>query len=116
MIALTHHERWDGTAIRADLEGEQIPLEGRVAAVADVFDALLSDRAYRPAMSEERTVKIMREGRGTHFDPQIVDILLENLEEILAFRLLVELPTALRGNGLIGPEGGAFEPAARSSR
>ena len=114
-IALTHHERWDGEGYPRGLEGEQIPLEGRVAAVADVFDALLSDRVYRPAMSADQAVEILREGRGTQFDPQIVDLLLENLEEILTFRLLVERPTAFRENGLPGPEGDALDQAAVES-
>jgi diguanylate cyclase (GGDEF)-like protein len=99
-IALTHHERWDGNGYPRGLEGEQIPLEGRVAAVADVFDALLSDRPYRPAMTADQAVEIVTQGRGTHFDPLIVDILLENLEEILTFRLVVELPTIFRERGL----------------
>jgi PAS domain S-box-containing protein len=85
-IALTHHERWDGDGYPRGLAGAQIPLEGRVAAVADVFDALLSDRAYRPAMSADEAVEIVREGRGTHFDPQVVDVLLENVEEVLLLR------------------------------
>jgi len=85
-IALTHHERWDGTGYPNGLRGEEIPLEGRIVAVADVFDALLSDRCYRPAMPLEKAVSIMREGRGTQFDPRIVDVLLEHLEEVLALR------------------------------
>jgi diguanylate cyclase (GGDEF)-like protein/PAS domain S-box-containing protein len=85
-IALSHHERWDGTGYPLGLEGDRIPVEGRVAAVADVFDALLSDRSYRPAMSVGETVALMREGRGTHFDPQVLDMLLENVEEVLVLR------------------------------
>jgi putative two-component system response regulator len=91
-IALTHHERWDGDGYPRGLRGDQIPIEGRVAAVADVFDALLSDRAYRQAMPVDEAVEIVSEGRGTHFDPQVVDVLLENLAEILAFREVVESP------------------------
>lgn len=85
-IALTHHERWDGTGYPAGLAGEEIPIEGRIAAVADVFDALLSDRSYRPALPVEDAVAIMREGRGTHFDPAIVDALLGDLEEAISLR------------------------------
>ena len=59
---------------------------GRIVAVADVFDALLSDRCYRPAMSVEEAVKVIREGRGTHFDPEIADILLQHQEEALSLR------------------------------
>jgi PAS domain S-box-containing protein len=85
-IALTHHERYDGTGYPRRLRGEEIPLEGRIAAVADVFDALLSDRAYRPALSVDETVDILEEGRGTHFDPKIVDALIGSLDEVLRLR------------------------------
>lgn len=85
-IALTHHERWDGNGYPNGIAGEEIPLEGRVAAVADVFDALLSDRCYRGAMPAGDAVALIREGRGTQFDPQVVDVLLENIDEILGRR------------------------------
>ncbi len=75
-IALTHHERYDGTGYPRGLVGEQIPIEGRVTAVADVFDALLSDRVYRPAMSPDEVKAFMTKGRGTHFDPLVIDALL----------------------------------------
>jgi PAS domain S-box-containing protein len=85
-IALTHHERYDGTGYPRGLLGEEIPLEGRITAVADVFDALLSDRCYRSAMSVDETVEIVEEGRGTHFDPRIVDVLIGSLDEVLQLR------------------------------
>jgi PAS domain S-box-containing protein len=85
-IALTHHERYDGSGYPQGLVAEEIPLEGRITAVADVFDALLSDRSYRPAMSVDEAVEIIKEGRGTHFDPQIVDALLEHIDEALRIR------------------------------
>jgi PAS domain S-box-containing protein len=85
-IALTHHERYDGTGYPRGLAAEEIPLEGRITAVADVFDALLSDRCYRPAMSVEETVEIIEQGRGTHFDPEIVDVLIDGLAEVLRLR------------------------------
>ncbi len=85
-IALTHHERWDGGGYPQGLAGEGIPIEGRITAVADVFDALLSNRCYRSALSVDDAVEVMKEGRGTHFDPQIVDALLDNLEEALSLR------------------------------
>jgi putative two-component system response regulator len=85
-IALTHHERWDGSGYPQGLAGEAIPLEGRITAVADVFDAVLSDRCYRPAMSVDEALEVMRDGRGTHFDPQVVDVLLDHLGEALALR------------------------------
>jgi putative two-component system response regulator len=85
-IALTHHERWDGGGYPRGLAGEEIPIEGRITAVADVFDALLSDRCYRGARSLDDSVEVIREGRGTHFDPAAVDALLDNLDEALALR------------------------------
>ena len=68
-IALSHQEKWDGSGYPRGLEGEAIPIEGRIVAVADVFDALTSDRVYRKAFSVEEAVKMMREERGRHFDP-----------------------------------------------
>lgn len=85
-IALTHHEHFDGRGYPQGLSDDDIPLAGRIAAVADVFDALLSDRSYRPALSADSAVHVMREGRGTHFDPQIADILLDQREEVLSLR------------------------------
>lgn len=85
-IALTHHERWDGSGYPQRLAGDAIPLEGRITAVADVFDAVLSDRCYRPAMSLDDALEVMRDGRGTHFDPQVIDTLLDHLDEALALR------------------------------
>lgn len=76
-IALTHHERYDGTGYPRGLHGEDIPLEGRIAAVADVFDALTSDRAYRPAFPVEQALAMMRDGSGTHFDPVVLDAFLD---------------------------------------
>jgi putative two-component system response regulator len=85
-IALTHHERYDGTGYPHGLSAEEIPIEGRITAVADVFDALLSDRCYRPAMTVEETVEVLKEGRGTHFDPEVVDALIDGLAEVLRLR------------------------------
>jgi putative two-component system response regulator len=85
-IALTHHERYDGDGYPQGLAGEEIPLEGRITAVADVFDALLTDRCYRPALPLDEAVAVMSEGRGTQFDPGIVDALLDHLDEALAIR------------------------------
>jgi putative two-component system response regulator len=85
-VALRHHERYDGRGYPQGLAGEQIPLEGRIVAIADVFDALLSDRSYRPALSVDEAVAVIRKGRGTHFDPQIVDLLLGHLDEALSHR------------------------------
>jgi putative two-component system response regulator len=85
-IARTHHEKVDGTGYPRGLKGEAIPLVGRIAAVADVFDALTSDRIYRPAMSIEKALGIMREGRGTHFDARVFDVFERCLDELLSIR------------------------------
>ena len=74
-IALVHHERWDGNGYPYGLAGEAIPLEGRIASVADVFDALTTDRVYRAAMPVEEALATMREQRGCQFDPLIFDVL-----------------------------------------
>jgi response regulator RpfG family c-di-GMP phosphodiesterase len=74
--AATHHERWDGTGYPNGLKGEEIPLIGRITAVADVFDALLSRRPYKEAWPRERAIEEIRQGRGSHFDPEVVDALL----------------------------------------
>ena len=72
-IARTHHERWDGTGYPNGLSGEEIPLSGRIAAVADVFDALTQDRPYRDAWDLDRAIAKIETGRGHHFDPRVVD-------------------------------------------
>lgn len=72
-IAYTHHERFDGTGYPRGLAGEAIPIEGRIAAVADVFDALRSDRVYRPAFGVEEALGLMRSGSGAHFDPLVLE-------------------------------------------
>jgi putative two-component system response regulator len=84
VIALSHHERWDGTGYPSGLAGEAIPLWGRICAVADTFDAVTSERSYKPAYSNEVALAILKEGRGTQFDPKIVDVFLECYDEILA--------------------------------
>lgn len=84
LLAWTHHERIDGTGYPRRLRGEAIPVEGRIMAVADVFDALTNDRVYRPAMPLERALEIIREGRGGHFDPAVVDALIDSLDVVLA--------------------------------
>ena len=86
MIALTHHEKWDGTGYPRRLSGGDIPMEGQVAAVADVFDALTSDRPYRKAFSLEETMRIMRDERGKHFDPRLIDLFFENEDQLLEIR------------------------------
>jgi putative two-component system response regulator len=80
VIARTHHERFDGTGYPRGVAGTDIPIEGRITAVADVFDALTHDRVYRPALPREEALAILHEGRGSHFDPVVLDAFLELLE------------------------------------
>jgi len=72
-IAYSHQEKWDGTGYPEGLAGEQIPLSARLMAVADVYDALISRRVYKPPLPHDKAVEIIREGRGKHFDPEVVD-------------------------------------------
>lgn len=85
-IALYHHEKWDGSGYPSGLIGEQIPICARIVALADVFDALGTDRVYKKAMPDEEVFEIIRAGRGSHFEPKLVDIFFENLKEFLAIR------------------------------
>ena len=85
-IALTHHERIDGRGYPRRLRGAAIPMAGRIAAVADVFDALSHERPYRRALSTENAWSLLHEGRGTHFDPCVFDALEAILPEILEVR------------------------------
>jgi response regulator RpfG family c-di-GMP phosphodiesterase len=85
-IAYTHHERWDGSGYPRGLALEDIPIEGRIAAVADVFDALTSDRAYRAAFPPQTAREMMREQRGAHFQAELLDLFLERRGELEAIR------------------------------
>ena len=85
-IAATHHERWNGTGYPLGLEGESIPIEGRITAVADVFDALTSKRPYKPAFDVESALQIMRDGSGAHFEPRVLDAFLSRISDILAIK------------------------------
>ena len=85
-IALTHHEKWDGSGYLQKLAGEAIPLESRIVAVADVFDALTSDRPYRLARPEEEALSIMDGTVGSHFDPRVHAAFVRALPEIRAIR------------------------------
>jgi putative two-component system response regulator len=86
VIARTHHERWDGSGYPRGLARDDIPLEGRIAAVADVFDALTSDRVYRSALPVKSAIQMMQDGRGRHFDPTLLDAFFQERSEIEAIR------------------------------
>ncbi|MGI2260963.1 response regulator [Shewanella sp. GXUN23E] len=76
-IAYYHHEKWDGSGYPTGKQGEEIPLSARLMAIADVYDALISKRVYKDAMSHDQALDIIREGRGTHFDPDLIDAFFE---------------------------------------
>lgn len=83
-IALSHQEKWDGSGYPEGRRGTDIPLSARLMAVADVYDALISRRVYKPAFSQEKSLQILRQGRGCHFDPDILDAFLAHTDEFKA--------------------------------
>ena len=85
-VALTHHEKWDGTGYPKGLSGENIPLYGRIVAIADVFDALTSERPYKDAWTVEDAVALIQKESGSHFDPQLVPLFIKNLDQILEIK------------------------------
>lgn len=82
-VALTHHERWDGTGYPNGLKGEEIPIEGRIVALADVFDALTSQRPYKDPWPIDETLDYLRTQKGKHFEPKLVDLFEAHMDEIL---------------------------------
>ena len=85
-IAQSHHEKWDGSGYPNSLKGMEIPIAGRITAIADVFDALISKRPYKKPFSVEKSLAIIREGRGSHFDPDVVDAFFAIQDEILTIK------------------------------
>ena len=85
-VAYEHHEKWDGTGYPQGLKGDKINIAGRITAIADVFDALGSDRVYKKAWDDERIFNLFREERGKHFDPTLIDMFFDNLDEFLKVR------------------------------
>lgn len=86
-IALTHHEKWDGSGYPRGLKGEEIPIVGRIVALADVFDALTSERPYKPAWPAENAVAYLREQSGKHFDPRLTSLFLDLLPAVAKIRI-----------------------------
>ena len=86
ILALCHHERWDGKGYPNGLEGDEIPLEARIVAVVDVYDALCSDRPYKKAFTSEESLDIIKQGSGTQFDPRVVKALLDNAAAVAEIR------------------------------
>jgi putative two-component system response regulator len=102
MLAWTHHEKIDGSGYPRGLRGAEIPVEGRIAAIADVFDALTTDRVYRNAFALPEALSIMRDGRGTHFDGDLLDLFFDSLDAVLAAKAeliidrAIEFPVDIR--------------------
>ena len=94
-IAVSHHERWDGTGYPQGLKGDRIPLSGRIVALADVFDALTNQRPYKPAYPLDVSLEIMRDGRGKHFDPELLDLFMANIDTIVTIQR--EVPSMKQG-------------------
>jgi putative two-component system response regulator len=91
-IAISHHEKWDGTGYPYGLKGEDIPLHGRIAAIADVFDALTTKRPYKEAWPVEEAVQLLKEESGKHFDPQLIKLFIEVLPNILEVKKRYQEP------------------------
>lgn len=87
IIALQHHEKYDGTGYPKGLKGDEIHIHARIVAIADVFDALSSKRVYKDAFPLEKTLQILTEGKSTHFDPALIDLFLENIEQFLEIQV-----------------------------
>ncbi|MDR2578749.1 MAG: response regulator [Chitinispirillales bacterium] len=81
IFASTHHEKWDGSGYPHGLKGEEIPLQGRLMAIADVYDALISERPYKQPFPHEEAVSIIRDGSGSHFDPYLVEVFLKHEQD-----------------------------------
>jgi response regulator RpfG family c-di-GMP phosphodiesterase len=90
IVAYEHHEKWDGTGYPRGLKGEEIHIYGRITAIADVFDALGSDRVYKKAWPLQKILNLFEEERGKQFDPELVDLFLDNLEHFLAAKEVIE--------------------------
>lgn len=86
IISMEHHEKWDGSGYPRGLKGKDIHLYGRITAIADVFDALGHDRVYKKAWPLEKILDLFQEGRGKHFDPELIDLFMENLDDFLSIK------------------------------
>ena len=102
-ITWSHQEYWDGSGYPQGLAGDAIPLSARLMAVADVYDALISERLYRPAFTHETAVELIRQGRGEHFDPDVVDAMLAIEEKFKTIAL--QFPSGPVTDVAPGPHG-----------
>jgi putative two-component system response regulator len=105
-IAYTHHEHFDGTGYPRGLAGEEIPLEGRIVAIADVFDAVTNDRSYQRAFPLDQALEIMRSKRGTHFDPRVLDAFLASLGAIVGAAEASRRPRSREPAASVAPHAG----------
>jgi putative two-component system response regulator len=85
IVALSHHEKWDGSGFPDGLSGEDIPIEGRIVAICDVFDALIYSRHYKNSWTDVEAIDFLRQGSGTHFDPDLVELFIQNIPKIKNF-------------------------------
>ncbi|GAK86732.1 pole remodelling regulatory diguanylate cyclase [Vibrio ponticus] len=99
-IAYSHHEKWDGSGYPQGLKGQDIPLSARIMAIADVYDALISERVYKPAFSHEKSVSIIEQSRGSHFEPLLVDVFLANAERFRQIAAAYQDNSSSQSNGL----------------
>ena len=86
IVANEHHEKWDGSGYPRGLQGEDIHIYGRITAIADVFDALASNRPYKKAWDLENILELFREQKGKHFDPQLIKLFFDNLDKFLIIK------------------------------
>jgi putative two-component system response regulator len=95
-IAISHHEKWNGQGYPQGLSGEKIPVSGRIAGLADAFDAMTSKRPYKEPFPVEKAVDIIKKERGQHFDPDIVDVFLNNINEIVTIKAQIDATEDVR--------------------
>jgi putative two-component system response regulator len=101
-IALSHHEKYDGSGYPNGLKGEAIPLFARICAVGDVFDALTSERPYKKAWDDERAIALLRDGAGSHFDPACVDAFMADWDSVMAIRTLFKDDVLEKSGEMLG--------------
>ena len=114
-IVYTHHERWDGSGYPRGLKGTAIPLAGRLVAVVDVYDALVEARAYKPALPPERAREVIVQGRGIHFDPDIVDAFVACFPRFPGVRRADD-GTSDAARGEVAPDGRVKSASTRAAR
>ena len=90
IVAYEHHERWDGKGYPRGIKGDEIHIFGRITAIADVFDALASDRVYKKAWPMEKVLKLFEEEKGKQFDPRLTQLFLDNINEFLRSKASIE--------------------------